>query len=205
VLWDELLAEGRASSREGGESFALLRPDGYAPYRVGGTDPKVTRVGELRAATTDAQIALWRVLLGLDLMEKVVITTHADDPLPDLPTDARVARTTGRQDGLWLRIMNVPGALEARTYHAELSTVPDVSDGGRYALEIRDGRAGCTPTDAKAEIEMGIDALGSLYLGVRRASTLAAANRLRTKDARLVVRLDAAFVSDVPAPAGFEF
>jgi predicted acetyltransferase len=72
-------------------------------------------------------------------------------------------------------------------------------------LEIRDGRAVCTPTDAAAEIEMDLDVLGSLYLGAHQASAFAAANRLRGKDSELIRRLDAAFVSDVPAQLGFGF
>jgi predicted acetyltransferase len=197
VLWDQLLAETK--------TFAFLHPDGYALCQMDGTNPRVLQVGELRALTSEAHVVLWRALLGLDLMEKVIITTHADDPLPHLLTDPRLARTTGRQDALWLRIMDVAAALEARAYHGELSTVLGVCDAGRFALEIRDGRARCTPTDATAEVEMGIDVLGSLYLGAHRASTLAAANRLRAKDSRLVRSLDAAFGWDVPAEAGLEF
>jgi predicted acetyltransferase len=208
VVWDDLLDESRGSARGDRESLALLHPDGYALYRVDGTDLKRARVGELRAVTADAHSALWRALLGLDSMERVSIITHPEDPLPFLLTDPRLARTTWRQDGLWLRIMDVAAALEARGYARELgefSTVIGISDGGQFALEIRDGRARCTPTDAPAEIEMGRDILGSLYLGVHRASTLAAANRLQAKDSDLVRRLDAAFVSDVPAESAFEF
>jgi len=83
-------------------------------------------------------------------MEKVSIITHRDDPLPFMVADTRLARTTWRQDGLWL----------------------GVSDGG-------------------------------LYSGVHRASTLAAANLLHAKNSGLLRGLDAAFVSDVPAEAGF--
>lgn len=171
-------------------------------------DLKLARVSELRAVTADAHCALWRALIGLDSMERISIITHPQDPLPHLLTDTRLARTTWRQDGLWLRIMNVPAALEARGYAhevGEFSTVLEVSDGGRFALKIGDGRARCTPTDAAAEIEMDRDVLGSLYLGAHRASTLAAANRLRTKDSQLLRRLDAAFASDVPVQTAFEF
>jgi predicted acetyltransferase len=204
VLWDELLAD-KESLRSGRDLFAFLHPDGYALYRMDEADPKVVRVVEVRALTTEAHGALWRVLLGLDVKETVVITTHGDDPLPYLLTDPRVARTTGRGDALWLRIIDVAAALQARTYQAELSTVLGVSNVGRFALEISAGRARCTPTDAAAEIEMGLDVLGSLYLGAHRASTLAAANRLRCKDSRLVRGLEAAFASDVPIEAGVEF
>jgi predicted acetyltransferase len=208
VLWDELLAD-RENTRHGGTPwFAFLHPDGYALYRVHRDHQSVVRLAELRTVTIEAHVALWRALLGLDLMEMVVVDTHPADPLPYLLTDSRLARTTGRKDHLWLRIIEIPAALEARSYRADLSTVVEVSDrfrgqGGRFALEIRDGRAVCRPSDAAAEIEMDLDVLGSLYLGAHSASAFAAANRLRAKDSELIRRLDAAFVSDVPAQLGF--
>lgn len=205
ALWDDLLAD-RENVRGGGTPwFAFLHPDGYALYRVHGEDHPVVRVSELKAVTTDAHVALWRALLGLDLIETVVVETHPADPLPYLLADSRLARTTGRQDDLWLRIMNVPAALEARSYSADVHTVLELSDGGRFALKIDDGRARCTPSDAPAEVEMDLDVLGSLYLGAHQASALAAANRLHAKDSALVRRLDAAFASEVPAQLGFGF
>jgi predicted acetyltransferase len=212
-LFDDLLADRDNIRRGGTKWFALLHPDGYVLYRVHGADPKTVRVGEFRAVTADAHIALWRTLLGLDLMATVVVGTHPDDPLPYLLTDARLARTTARGDGLWLRLMDIPAALQARSYSSVssgLSTVLQVfdqfrSDGGRFALEIRDGHARCTPTDAPAEVEMNLDVLGSLYLGAHRATALAKANRLRCKDFELAQSLDAAFASDAPAQMGFFF
>jgi predicted acetyltransferase len=212
-LWDDLLADRKNTRAGGTEWFALLHADGYVLYRVHGSglsDPKMVRVGEFRAATTDAHIALWRALLGLDLMASVVVGTHPDDAMPYLLTDTRLATTTARTDDLWLRIMDIPAALQARSYAAELSTVLQVSDGfrgdgGRFAVQIRDGRARCTRTDAPAEATMDLDVLGSLYLGTHRASALARAHRLRCQDPGLVQRLEAAFVSDVPAQIGFGF
>jgi predicted acetyltransferase len=210
ALWDDVLADHEKNRGGGTEWFAFLHPDGYALYRMHGNGPTVARVEDLTATTTDAHIALWRALIGLDLREKVIIGTHPDDPLPYLLTNSRTASTTAYQDDLWLRIMNVPAALEARRYQAELSTVLEISDGfrsdgGRFALQIRDGRAHCTPTDAPAEVQMDLDVLGSLYLGAHRASTFVGANRLRSNDSGLVQRLDAAFVSDVPAELGYGF
>jgi predicted acetyltransferase len=210
ALWDDVLADHENSRRGGTEWFAFLHPDGYALYRVFGDDPMIVRVGEFTAATTDAHIALCRALLGLDLMEKVVFGMHPADPLPYLLTDSRVARPTHCEDDLWLRIMDIPIALEARSYSAELSTVLEVSDGfrsdgGRFALEVRDGRARCTPTDAAADVYMDLDVLGSLYVGAHRASAFVAANRLRGNDSGAVRRLDAAFASDVAAELGYGF
>lgn len=209
-LWDDLLAD-RPDRRAGGtELFGLLHPEGYALYRVHGEHPKTARIEEFRAVTADAHAALWRALLGLDLMQTVVVDTYPDDPLPYLLTDTRLARTTGRKDDLWLRVMDVPATLRARRYAADLSVVLDVfdgfrSDGGRFALTVRDGQAECSPTEAPADIAMNLDVLGSLYLGTHRASVLARAGRLRCDDEATVRRLDAAFVSDVPAQLGFFF
>jgi predicted acetyltransferase len=155
-------------------------------------------------------VALLRALLGLDLMETVVLRTHTRDPLPYLLTDSRLARITGYEDDLWLRIADVPTVLEARRYQAELSTVIEVSDrfgrsGGRFALDVSDGRASCTPTDAAPQVEMDLDVLGSLYLGGHQVSALAMANRLRASDPAVLARLEAAFVSDVPAVLGYGF
>lgn len=202
VLWDGLLTERQPGERD---CFALLHPDGYALYRVDRTDAKLARVSELRSLTAGAHGALWRALLGLDSMERVSVLTHPQDPVPFLLTDTRLARTTWRQDGLWLRIMDIPAALEARSYAGQLAVVLDVSGAGRYALKIRDGRARCTPTQAAADVELGPDVLGSLYLGVHPASMLAAANRLRTSDSGLIRRLDVAFGTEVPAQTAFEF
>jgi predicted acetyltransferase len=209
-LFDDLLADRDNIRRGGTKWFALLHPDGYALYRVHGADQKTARVGEFRAVTADAHISLWRTLLGLDLMATVVVGTHPDDPLPYLLTDSRLARTTARSDGLWLRLMDIPAALQARSYAADLSAVLQVtdgfrSDGGRFALEIRDGCTRCTETDAPADVEMDLDVLGSLYLGAHPASAMAKANRLRCRDVELARSLDAAFISDTPAQMGFFF
>jgi predicted acetyltransferase len=209
-LWEDLLAD-RPDNRAGGtELFGLLPPDGYALYRVHGERAKTARVEEFRAVTADAHAALWRALLGLDLMQSVVVGTYPDDPLPYLLTDTRLAKTTGRKDDVWLRIMDVPAALQVRCYAADLSVVLELrdgfrSDGGRFSLTVRDGQADCARTDEPADIEMDLDVLGSLYLGVHRASVLARAGRLRCRDPELLRRLDVAFGSDIPAQLGFFF
>ncbi|MFS0896350.1 enhanced intracellular survival protein Eis [Mycolicibacterium litorale] len=210
ALWDDLLAD-RDDDRAGGSAlFALLHADGYVLYRTHGSGPRHIRVVELTAVTPAAHIALWRALCGMDLMERIEIATHPDDPLPYLLTDARLVRTTAATDDLWLRLMDVPAALQARTYGADLTVVLEVGDGfrddgGRFALQIRGGRAVCTPTQAAPDVCLDLDALGALYLGGHRATALAAAHRLRTDDAALVCRIDRAFGSEVPAELGFAF
>ncbi|MET0454848.1 MAG: enhanced intracellular survival protein Eis [Mycobacterium sp.] len=220
ALWDDLLAD-REDERHGGTPlFCFLHPDGYVLHRVHRGQSRTVRVEEFVAVTPDAHAALWRALAGLDLVETVTAASDPDDPLPYLLENSRLVRTTASVDALWLRIMDVPAALQARTYQADLDTVIEVddgfrSDGGRFALSVRGGRAECVRTDAPADFQFGLDVLGLLYLGAHRGATLAAANRIRggadptrgsvPPDAEQLARLDAAFRSDVPARLGFDF
>jgi len=209
-MWDEVLGDREVSRHGGGPLMALLHADGFALYRIGGgRDRKSVSVVKLAAVTDDAYVALWRTLLGMDLMDAVTIEAPPGELLPYLLTDARRVGVTGREDGLWLRILDVPTVLEARTYAADASVVLEVSDGsadvGRFALDVRDGRARCVPSDADPDVTLTQSVLGSLYLGQHRASAFAAANRLHGSDSRVVPTLDAVFAADVPAQQGFGF
>ncbi|GAB7067346.1 enhanced intracellular survival protein Eis [Mycolicibacterium hodleri] len=210
-MWDEVFVDHEVSRRGGSPLMVLLHADGFALYRVhGDSERKSVAILKLAAVTADAYVALWRTLLGMDLMDTVTIGAPPGELLPYLLTDARGVRVTGREDGLWLRILDVPTVLAARTYATDASLVLDVTDGalgggGRFAVEIRDGRARCVPSDAEPDAWLSLSVLGSLYLGEHRASTFAAANRLRGKDSRVISTLDAAFASDVPAQLGFGF
>ncbi|WP_072688551.1 enhanced intracellular survival protein Eis [Rhodococcus marinonascens] len=212
VLWDQLFVD-RESDRDGGTSlFVLLHDDGYALYRrVGGEDDgMVARIQEMRAVTDDAHAALWRALLGLDLMRSIETTLAPWDPLPQLLTDSRLVRTRSRHDELWVRIMDTPAALEARTYQCDLDLVLQVDDGfldagGCFRLVVRDGRAKCTPTDDSPQVVVDLDALGSLYLGAHRARTFAAAHRLWADTSETLRVVDHAFDSDRSAQMGWPF
>jgi predicted acetyltransferase len=210
AMWDEVFADREIGRGGGSALFGLLHTDGFALYRVHGNDPKTVQISKLIALTADAHVALWRVLLGLDLMERVDIETYPDNPLPYLLINPRLVQTTGAEDGLWLRIGDIPTALQARSYSGDCSVVLDISDGalqggGKFTLVIRDGRARCTPGGRAADVQMDLGVLGSLYLGVHRASAFAAANRLRCNDSGIIAQLDAAFAAEVPAELGFSF
>ncbi|MEV0948784.1 enhanced intracellular survival protein Eis [Rhodococcus sp. NPDC049939] len=211
VLWDRLFAD-RESDRGGGTTlFAMLHDDGYALYRrVDGEDGMIARIQEMRTVTDRAHAALWRALFGLDLMHGIETTLAPDDPLPQLLTDSRVVRTRSRRDGLWVRIMDVRAALEARTYRSDLDLVLQVDDGfldagGRFRLSVRDGHATCTPTDDDPRVVVDLDALGSLYLGAHQARTFAAAHRLWTDTPEALWAVEHAFSSNRGAQVGWPF
>ena len=204
-MWDEVFGDREVARRGGGPLMVLLHDDGFALYRIHGDgERKSVAITKLAAVTVDAYVALWRTLLGMDLMDTVTLEAPPGELLPYLLTDARGVRVTGREDGLWLRMLDVPTVLEARSYAADVSVVFDVS-GGRFALEVCDGRARCAPTESEPDAWLDPSVLGSLYLGAHRASAFAAANRLRCNDLRVIAELDAAFASDVPAQLGFGF
>lgn len=210
-LWDEVF-EDREHSRDGGSAlFGMVHPDGFAMYRVHSTEGKDrVEVVHLAAVTEQAYIALWRALLGLDLMATVDLESHPDQLVSYLLTNPRLVRERGSHDGLWLRLLDIPAVLQARTYSADLAVVLEVSDGvlgggGTFALQVRDGSASCAPTDAPADVQLNLSVLGSLYFGAHRASAFAAAGRLRCGDPALVAALDAAFAIDGPAELGFNF
>ncbi|MGW5569926.1 GNAT family N-acetyltransferase [Nocardia thailandica] len=199
--------------RRGGASalFALVHPDGYALYRRRYDEHRAAApVWECRALTPDAHAALWRVLLGLDLVDVVEAEIADDDPLPYLLTDPRAVRVTGRKDSLWARVMAVPAALTARTYAADLDTVIEVADpfgpaGGTFALRIRDGVASCAPTARPARLRTGVDTLAALYFGAHRARDLAAGHRIAVEDPRALRDLDGAFAVDRAPERGWFF
>ncbi|MFI6046169.1 GNAT family N-acetyltransferase [Nocardia sp. NPDC051321] len=209
--WTMLFADPVAVRGGGTDLFALLHPDGYALYRYRRSENvNAAEVVEMRAVTPDAHAALWRALLGLELVQRVDAVLSDNDPLPYLLTDLRLVKTTARYDALWLRLMDIPAALTARTYQRDLNVVLAVRDpfrdaGGTFALTIRDGIAECTPTTSPADIELGIDVLASMYLGAYPARVFAEANRLQAKDSAKTRVLDEAFATERDAALGWFF
>ncbi len=197
--WDFLLRDREHQRRGTTARFHLLHPDGYAAYRMDGA---TCRVVDFFAATDEAHVALWRLLLALDLVS--TITTYAvpaDDPLPWLLTDARAVRTEGVSDGMWARVLDVPAVLGARRYAVDLDAVLQVRDplldrGGRFRLRGGPDGAECVPTTDAPDVHVDVRALGSLTFGGPRALTLARAGLIGAEDEAVLRRLDAACTAD---------
>jgi predicted acetyltransferase len=186
----------RDHARGGGSAmFHLAHPDGFASYRVA---DDVCRVVDLFAVTREAHLALWRVLLALDLVETVrTRALAADDPLPFLLADPRAVRQTDDRHGMWARVLDVPAALAARRYAVEVDVVLEVHDpvwgrGGRFHLAGGPDGAECSATDRPPAVHVDAAALGSVYFGGHRLRTLAAAGRAGAADQDLLRRLDVA-------------
>lgn len=207
-LWTRQL--GLSVDDDNAKKLRLIRyddasgtPQGFAVYHLVGDDTDFAehelKLHTLVAATTDAYAGLWRFLLDMDLVTKVSAHLRpVDEPLRWMIDDFRAVRVT-EVDHLWVRILDVPAALGARTYGSPGRLVIAVDDplghaDGTWAVDVADdGGATVSATDDPADATMSVNALGSLYLGGVPARTLVATGAL-SGDAE---RLDRMFRSPV--------
>jgi predicted acetyltransferase len=202
-------------------------PRGYALYAGRGRWDDRTflpdgtlEVRELIAADPAATAALWADLLSRDLVSETVATLRpADDPLLHLLADPRRARPQ-ISDGLWVRVVDVPGALGLRHYPSPVNVVIEVTDEwcpwnrGRWRLTSPGGPGGpargaagaatagtasCTPTADPADVILPVATLGAAYLGGTRLGPLARAGLATERRPGALDALSAALSWD-PAP-----
>lgn len=167
---------------------------------------------ELAALDPAAAHRLWSVLLDIDLMGTVVADPLAlDDTILHLLEDPRAARPR-ILDNLWLRLVDLPGALEARTYAADVDTVLEVDDpllpdnAGRWRVTVADGAAHVAPApDAESDLTLGIAELGAAYLGGATLAALASAGRVGARDPRALAAASAAFAGAVAPVCNLHF
>jgi predicted acetyltransferase len=182
-------------------------PAGYALYAVktawrqGRPDGEVV-VRELVARTPEAHAALWRHLLGLDLTTRVTWElAPPDEPLGLMLDDLSAVRAE-LGTGLWVRLVDVGRALAERAYAAPVDVVLEVHDdvcpwnAGRRRLAAGASGAVCEPTTAPADLALGVDALGSAYLGGVTLSALAAAGRVEERRQGALAAASRAFRGD---------
>ncbi|HLZ31747.1 MAG TPA: GNAT family N-acetyltransferase [Chloroflexota bacterium] len=178
---------------------------GYLLYRVDGTWDRRLPTGklevvELMALTPDAYLGLWRYCCEVDLVAEVTAGMRCiDEPLPWLLHNPRAALPrTQRADLLWLRPLDVPATLAARRYASAGRLVIEVSDplnlcAGRFVIEGSPDGATCRPTDASADLRMGIAALGSLVLGGANLHVMAEAGAIDEQRPGALAAADALF------------
>jgi predicted acetyltransferase len=187
--------------------------DGYCWYRVKevDTDDAVGRnevqLWDLAAADAEVEAALLVYLAGIDLTTAVTGWVRpVDDPWPLRLADARRYRVDLVHDHLYVRLLDVPAALAARTYSAAGALVLAVDDrarpaaGGRFRLTVADdGTATCERVGGsprgRADLRLDAAALGSLHLGGVAPSVLAAAGRLVASSPGALALADRAFLT----------
>jgi predicted acetyltransferase len=195
----------------GRKHLAALEVDGvlrgYAVYRARADwderGPKgVLTVLEVLADSPAGERTLWRWLLDVDLMGTIRANRQAvPHPLQLQLLDPRRLGMTV-MDGLWLRILDIPAALEARAYAADGRLVLDIRDGfypendGRWAIEATAGAGRVARSGDPADMRLEIGDLAAVYLGTFRFSQLVQAGRAEELAPNAAARADALFAVD---------
>ena len=181
-------------------------PIGVARYEFEEKNEGRRATGEITtqfriAADQRAEALLWHHLISQDLAPRVCAPDRpVDEVLPWLLVDGRHAQPVHRADFVWLRPIDVPAMLAARTYPVAGRLVLEVFDGsglagGRFALDGGPDGATCVRTRAAADLTLDVATLGSVYLGGHPLRTLAAAGLVDEHAAGAVARADGMFRS----------
>jgi predicted acetyltransferase len=211
--WEDRPLRDSEAYRDGGTALRYIAVDGedgidgFATFR---TKAKWETHGaghvmikDLFAAVPAAWSGIWSLIVNQDLIESIhAVARPTWDPIFDLLAGTRRAKAT-RIDALWVRVMDIPTALEARSYSAPVDVVLGVSDpfgdmSGSYRLHADADGAACLPTSDDPTIWLDLEDLSSAYLGHARFRELARSGRV-TGDPASITALDTAFSWD-PGP-----
>jgi predicted acetyltransferase len=151
------------------------------------------------APTPEAARELWRWLLDFDWTSKFVADLlPLDHELFLLLAEPRRMRFQ-LNDGVWVRPVDVLGALSARTYRDAEPVVLDVTDAflpdnaGRYRV----GADGVDRTSDEADLRPDVTGVGSVYLGGFSFADLVRASRAEELTAGAARRADDVFRTGV--------
>jgi predicted acetyltransferase len=194
--WERLLVIDPENERGGASPLQCVVAErdgevvGYARFRVRlGWETSGPR-GEVLLKDTEAldpaaHAALWRFLFDIDLTSTVsALGRPLDEPWMSMVSDIRRCGLQVR-DALYVRLVDVGAALEARTYQAPVDVVFEVEDdfcpwnAGRWRLTGDTKGASCGRTTDPADLALSVRELGSAYLGGVSLASLAAAGRVR--------------------------
>ncbi|MFF7200323.1 GNAT family N-acetyltransferase [Streptomyces sp. NPDC008141] len=220
--WERLPVLDPPADREGASPLQCVLAErsgevvGYALFHnkaswtAAGPDGTIL-LQHLDALDPQAYAALWQFLFGIDLTSTVqVINRPVDDPWQHLVSDVRRCNVRLRES-LFVRLVDLGAALEARTYRTPLDVVLDVEDtfcpwnAGRWRLTGDAKGASCERTKESADLALSVRELGSAYLGGISLTALAAAGRVRELRQGALAEASSAFGSDVAPwlPHGF--
>jgi len=173
---------------------------GYALYRLkmgfsDGASTGTVQVIEALGVDPEALAAIWRHLLDIDWMERVQAwLLPVDHPLFLLLQEPSRMRFRV-EESVWLRLVDVAGALAARTWAQKEDLVLGVVDPfcpwneGSYRLD------GSTTTE-RPDLRLDVRDLGAAFLGGFTVAELGRAGRVEELVPGAIHRADAAFRTD---------
>ena len=209
--WWAMATNDHPSWRHGASAYryalhytAAGEPDGYLSFRTrdgrnGTFEPGVeVRIATLDALNPSARAALWRFALDLDLVRSFTALVAPDDPLRWQLTDPGSLEMEV-VDGTYVRLVDVPPALEARRYATEVDLVLGVRDRmlgqNQDSFRLQGGPDGASVDRVTAEPDVSLDVrdLGAIYLGGISPAVLHRAGLVEERTPGAVARLTAAF------------
>lgn len=192
------------------DGFVRYQPE--APQGWRHREDRAVDVHDFVVGSQQARAGLLRYLLGVDLVTRLNFELPFDDPLPFMLTDQRAMKITATEDETWLRLLDVPAALAARTYRdgvgaVTIEVVDELLADNSGCYEVSGSGAARLP-DAPAtgaDLQTDVATLGAAYLGGTRWWQLAAAGRVQARDQAALTRADELFRVDPLPYAGTPF
>jgi predicted acetyltransferase len=186
------------------------RPEAYALYRDRrdfdwrhGVPTGHLHVLEAMGTSPLATREIWSFIFGIDLTERIRADREAGLPplmfMLDEPRRLRISLS----DGIYVRIVDIKSALEARSYLADGSVVFEVNDAqlphnnGRWKVDVSGGRATVEKTSSEPDIITAITDLGSVYLGGFTFAQMSIGDSLHEAVPGALRRADQIFRTDV--------
>ena len=186
--WKRVVGKKRVW-RGGGKQLAVLHrdaegePDGYLLYEMKEGDSwvnnDVVTIRELQGASVKTELALFEFATRIPLQRNVRWPEGpVDFPARHLMSDPRQLHVVDQHDLVWLRPLNVAELLASRTYSADGTFVVAIDDDlyedqrGPWRIQIADGVAEVTPTDATPAVTLTPQQAGMVLLGDHRLQEL---------------------------------
>ncbi|MFF0554364.1 GNAT family N-acetyltransferase [Streptomyces sp. NPDC004311] len=205
-----IIALGDPGEPVAGYVVYRTKPEGdNGPART----PGLVRVDELEADGPAVAAALWECVAALDLTGRVRAWGRpVDDPLLHFAADRDQVRVTAQFPALWLRLVDVAGALTARSWAAPVDLVLELRDArmpanaGRFRLRAGPHGTSYEPAGAAAaDLALDVRELAACYLGGTRVTELVAAGLVQEHVPGAAAALDAALRTPVLPHTGDEF
>lgn len=190
---------------------------GFAIFQRRHKWDKARPAGELDvhhvAGEPAARLALLRRLVEFDLMGTVKVRgVGVDDPLLLWAGGPRATSDVATYDSLWVRLVDLPEALQARSWSAPCDVVVQVADRaapwneGSWRIHADgSGRAEVERTSAEAVVRLPVEALGAAYLGGGNLVALQRAGQVEERRRGAVAELWRAMRTDTAPTAAIGF
>ncbi|WP_083905598.1 GNAT family N-acetyltransferase [Nocardia transvalensis] len=198
------VVHGHPGSEDGFARYHAVPAAGWAR----GSAERVVVVDDLVATTPDAYRGLIRHLLATDIVDRITFPSSApDDPLRHLLTDERAVTVSGVRDETWLRLVDVPAALDRRTYRDGEPVLVAITDPvlpantGTYRISGDGVRRVTEPADLTADVA----ALAAVYLGGATWRQLGLAGRVAAHRPEALAAADRLFATTEPPYSGTWF